>query len=330
MKNTKDIYFSKWLPIFIILGLILIFLYLIIMRPWLMSFDNAGVVESIDISPADTYTYWLHSSDPLILVPYNLIGPVMIIMFFNSNFDMVFIVYIIIFIYIILKLKKYLGINPFLFTSLMLFNPLIMFQFYAPNKEFLIITSMLLLVIYIYSKKNIFLFLLLVSASFSKPEFLLLILFFLVVRKFNKKLRPYVIISMLVFLTFFYSILPNMEAHSEILLRGQTNASKGVTILLQNLASNFYLYPLIIIPRILLTIFESSTIYISISGLCFFIVIFKLFTNRLIQFKLDDDVFFISFLFIIMVSIVPFPQHRYILPLYPIFLIILLKSKLYK
>ena len=329
MKKYNNILTSKWVWSFLLLGLVCLLLYLFLMRPWLMTFDSIGIDESISISPADTYTYWTHASDPLILVPYNLIGPVALIMFFNGSFDLIFLFYIFLFLFVLIRIYKYLGINPFLFSTLMLINPLIMFQFFAPNKEILIIISMLFIVVYIFSKKNFYLFCSLILSALSKPEFLVLVLFFLIVRKFNKQLRPYILLSMIIVLAIVYSNLPNMESQSEILLRGQTNSSLGITVLLQDLASKYYLYPIVIFPRIFLTLFESSTIFILLSGICFFIAFIKVISKLGFRLNLDNDVFFIGYLFIIMVSIVPFPHHRYILPLYPLLLIFLLRPNVF-
>ena len=328
MKKSPKYTTSKWLLSFFLLGLLCMSLYFFIMRPWLTTFDSIGIDESISIAPADTFTYWSHSSDPLILVPYNLFGPVALIMIFGGNFDFIFLFYIFLFLIVLFRIRKYLNIDPYLFASLMLVNPVIMFQFFAPNKEFLIIMSMLFIVVYIYSQKNIHLFFSLILAAFSKPEFLLLLLFFLIVRKFNKKLRPYILLLMIFILTVLYSNLPNMESQSEILLRGQTNSSLGITLLLQDLANKYFLYPLVIFPRIFLTLFESNTIFILFSGIFFFFAIIKVIIKSGFRLNLDNDIFFIAYLFIIMVSIVPFPHHRYILPLYPLLLIYLLRPNL--
>jgi hypothetical protein len=118
-----------------------------------------------------------------------------------------------------------------------------------------------------------------------------------------------------------------MELKIEALFRGQTTASIGITVLLQTLAANYYLYPIVILPRILLTLFESSTLYLFLSGICFFLSLFRLITKERNQLNFRDDLFFLICLFIIMVSIVPFIHHRYILPIYPLILIILIRPK---
>jgi hypothetical protein len=297
-------------------------------KPWLMSFDTFGAEDAISISPADTFTYWSHASDPLILVPYNLIGPVSVIKVFNGNFDLIFLFYILLFLFALKSIYKYIGLNPFQFATFMFINPLIMFQFFAPNKEILIIISMLFIIIYIYSNKKIHLFLSLILAAFTKPEFFVLVLFFILIRNLNNKLRPIILIGMILFFTLFYSVLPNMESQSEVLLRGQTNASLGVTVFLQNLAVKYYLYPIVIVPRIFLTMFESSTFFIIISGIFFLLSLIKVFSKSRLSLNLNNDIYFIGCIFLIMVSIVPFPHHRYILPIYPLLLIFLLQPNL--
>ena len=327
MAINKKYFKSNWFLTFLLIGFIGFLLYLFEVRPWLMSFELNGPDNIISFSPADTYTYWMQTSNPLILVPYNLMGPVIVLTIFNSNFDLLFLFFIFLFLVALKELQNYLKINPFHFATIFLINPLILFQFFAPNKEIIIIIALLFLVIYLKSRKVTHIFITLILSALSKPEFLVLILFFLIIRLLNKNLRPYIIILMIIVITYYYNFLPNMESQTEVLFRGQTTASRGVTVLFQTLAANYYLYPIIILPRILLTLFESSTLYLFLSGICFILALFRLITKERNQLNFRDDLFFLICLFIIMVSIVPFPHHRYILPIYPLILIILIRPK---
>ena len=44
----------------------------------------------LDISPADTYAYWFHATNTeLKNLPYNLLGPVLLIKLTGGNFDLI-------------------------------------------------------------------------------------------------------------------------------------------------------------------------------------------------------------------------------------------------
>ena len=72
--------------------------------------------------------------------------------------------------------------------------------------------------------------------------------------------------------------------------------------------------------------FESSTFFIIVSGILFLLILIKVFSKS--KLSLNNDIYFIGCIFLIMVSIVPFPHHRYILPIYPLLIIFLLQPNL--
>ena len=223
------------------------------------------------------------------------------------------------------------------FMVLLLINPLIMCQLFAANKEIFIITSLLFMLSYIYSGKKRYLLAALIIAGFSKAEFLFLIVCFLPGRRLSSSLRIFSLITVVVITSIIYPNLPLMVSRGEILLRGQNVSSLGVTVMLQQLAMNDYLYALGVIPKLLLSIFEgmngitaksfifSGQLFVFLSGVCFFIVMMVIFFKA--RFKIISDEVFLLCLFLLMVATVPFPHHRYILPIYPYLVFIALRPK---
>lgn len=313
---------SIWFWALVVLAVIALFLYLYAMRPWLMAFVINGLGVAPTIAPADTYTYWFHAlSTPLGLLPYNLIGPVSLIKLFGGNFDLVVLFHVILFYLALRELYRYAGVRVLKFAVLFLINPLLMVQFFAVNKEILIAIALLFIVVYIHSGMVWHLIIAITVAAFSKPAFFVLVIFFLVTRKMRARWRPFILFTIVALISLFYSAVPGMESFSASLFRGQTSESLGITVLLQELATQYYFYAGIIIPRLLLAVYAGG----ALSGFFFLLVIIAaIFKRRL---RIANDEVFLLYLFLIMVSVVSFPCHRYILPAYPLLLLLALRPR---
>ena len=287
-----------------------------------MSFADGEVDFPFSVAPADTYTYWYHAvNTPLIFVPYNLIGPVSLIKIFGADFDLMFLLCVLLFCALLRKLYRYMGEKTFVFAVLLLANPLVFVQFFAPNKEILVIISMLAIIVYLYSKEIKYFLLALIVAMFSKPQYLALILFFEFARRVHPRRRNVLLFALIVFISIFYSNLPNMQSYSEGLLSGQTSESLGVTMFLEKMASQYYLYAGVVIPRLLVNVYAGGTF-----ALFFFLpVVMGLGIKR--KLRIADDEVLLLVLFGLMLTVLPFPHHRYLLPAYPLLLHLVLRPR---
>ena len=322
MKIPVKLFSSIWFWSSVALVVLALFWYLFGIRPELMSFTIDGVNEESSLVTADTYTYWFHASEtPWFLVPINLIGPVSLIKLMDLNFDLPVLLNVLLFYFVLRELYRYAGVRVLPFAVLFLANPSMTGQFFAINKEILIIISLLFVVVYVHSGRTKHIIVAIAVAVFSKPEFLVLIMFFLGSRRLRPGRRPFILLAMITMISLFYSDLPNMDSHVNVLLIGQTAESLGITVLLQELAAQYYLYFIVVVPRLLLTIYSGGVLYASIFILALMPVILKK------KLQLADDVVFLLCLFLIMVSIVPFPHYRYILPTYPLLLFLVLRPK---
>ena len=323
MKIQVRLFSSIWFWSTVVMVVFALFWYLFGIRPELMSFTNQGANEKSSLVSADTYTYWFHASEtPLILVPINLMGPVSLIKLLDANFDLAFLFNFVLFCFVLRELYRYAVVRVLPFTVLFLANLSMMGQFFTINKEIYIIISLLFVIIYVHSSRTKHLIWAIVTAVFSKPEFLVLIIFFLVSRRLLIKRRPFILIALIVVTSLFYSGLPNMDSYTNTLLIGQTAESLGISVLLHELADQYYLYFIVILPRLLLTIISGGALYATFFMLAFIAVILKK------KLQLADDLVFLLCLFLIMVSIVPFPHYRYILPTYPLLLILAMRKKI--
>ena len=322
MKIPVKLFSSIWFWALVVQVILALFWYLYEIRSELISFVIDGFNEESNLVTADTYAYWFHASEtPWFLVPINLMGPVSLIKLLGANFDLAVLFNVFLFYFVLRELYQYAGVRVLPFAVLFLANPSMMGQFSAINKEILIIISLLFVVVYLHSGRTKHVIVAIAIAVFSKPEFLVLIMFFLGSRRLQPRRRPFILIVMIAMISLFYSDLPNMDSYAVILLRGQTAESLGIMVLLQELAAQYHLYFIVVVPRLLLTIYSGGVLYASLFILALMPVILKK------KLQLADDVVFLLCLFLIMVSIVPFPHYRYILPIYPLLLILAMRRK---
>jgi hypothetical protein len=322
VKIPVKLFCSIWFSSLVLLVVLALLWYQFGIRPELMSFTIDEANEESSLAMADTYTYWFHASEtPWFSLPINLIGPVSLIKLLDLNFDLAVLLIVLLFYFVLRELYRYAGVRVLPFAVLFLANPSMMGQFFAINKEILIIISLLFAVIYVHSGRTKHVIAAIAIAVFSKPEFLALILFFLSSRRLRSGSRPFILLAMVTIISLFYSDLPNMDSYTNTLLVGQTAESLGISVLLHELAVQYYLYFIVVMPRLLLTIYSGGFLYASIFILALVSVILKK------KLQLANDVFFLFCLFLIMVSIVPFPHYRYILPAYPLLLILAMRPK---
>ncbi len=322
MKIPVKLFSSIWFWSLVLLIVSALFWYLFGIRPELMSFTIDGTNEESSLVTADTYTYWFHASEtPWFLVPINLIGPVSLIKLLDLNFNLAILLNVLLFSFVLRELYRYVGVRVLPFAVLFLANPSMMGQFFAINKEILIIISLLFVVVYVHSGKTKHIIAAIAVAVFSKLEFLVLIILFLGSRRLRLGSRPFILLAIITMISFFYSDLPNMDSYTNTLLIGQTADSLGITVLLHELAAQYYLFVVVVVPRLLLTIYSGGVLYASI----FILAVIPVFLKKKLQ--LADDVVFLLYLYLIMVSIVPFPHYRYILPTYPLLLILAMRPK---
>lgn len=322
MKIFFKLLNSLWLWISVIQFIIIIIYYFNNVRPYLMGFPESADNYNLMFLSSDVFIYWINALEtPLNLVPINLLGPVLIFKLSDLKFDLIFLLNIILFCIAIREIYHYTPIKTLKFVALILINPAIIGQFYAANKEVMIIISLLFISVYFYSGATRHIIYAIIIAFFSKPEFLVLIIMYFSSLKLPAALRKYILISIIMVVSFSYNYIPNIESYSTVLFRGQTVNSFGLTVLLHELAVEYYLYWAVIIPRLLLSIYSGGFLYAPI------FISFLLFVLLKKKITLSNDLIYFLYLFYIMVSIVPFPLFRYIMPTISLLLFIAMQPK---
>jgi hypothetical protein len=237
----------------------------------------------------------------------------------DANFDLVVLFYVILFGLALRGLKQFATISILPFSVFFLANLTVMDQFLVINKEITTMISLLFIVVFINSGKAKHLIFAITIALFSKIEFLLLIIIFLMLRRFDSKKRITILVAAIISISIFYSVLPNRESYSTILLLGQTNESLGFTVFLEDLASQYMLFSIVLVPRLLLVLYAGGILYASPYAIALLVAILKK------KLMVENDLVFLLFLYLLMVLIIPFPHFRYLLPTYPLLLIIVLQ-----
>lgn len=230
------------------------------------------------------------------------------------------------------------GEGAFLFL-LILFNPFLLVQFSMPNKEVFIILSLVSYLCYRLEKWKPLIIMSLVFAFFSRIEFLMIFIFFLLLStRLEKTWRKYFLAGLIFITTVFYNFIPGMKDKTLEVSKFSSEAKFGFTALLSKLCEEYFLFPLAAIPRAFLNIFEKTKGYVFsgneindpigfsidvLSEWIFFVALILAVWRKRI-FILEDDRVFLFWIFLISVVTVPFPVHRYILPSYVLLISLLL------
>lgn len=289
------------------------------------------------VSIASEYTL----KDILTLDRYNIIGPVLFIWLMGGNLDLLILANVIGLIMALRGLNRYTEVRIARFAVLLLANPLVLLNLITPNKEITAILAVLFTVVYIQSGRSIYALVAIGFAALSKLEILALLLFFMCIRRLrlgkNRTGRLFLFVGLLMLASLIYAILGD-TGRAQALIEGQTINSTGIAVMLHTLAVHYFLFAMVMIPRLALVVFEgainlvrgdpvaigillpifSSGIFIVIAGLV------AVFRSRL---RLADDKVFLLLLIITMVAYVPFPHHRYLLPAYPLLLFLALNPR---
>lgn len=295
------------------------------LRPFLMNADT-----SVYLKLYRDYDLYAILSD--FSATKNSYGPVLLLNIFSGKYDFILLFYCGLFLFLLLKINKYFNLNIYIFTALFLLNPLNSMYFLSVNKDILTVFIIIFLSIYAVSNKKIYILTSLILSLVCKFEITIFILMYYLITKLDRNMRWVAIIFYLGIITFFYSFLPGMDEKTLVINAAQNSQSLGITLFANNLSMNYYLYPITIIPMVSISIIEGIIIYfkyefnfniisiyisslLTIFGFCFSI--------KKIKFNINNNYTLLMLIFILLVSLVPFPHHRYIYPIYTLFILII-------
>lgn len=256
-------------------------------------------------------------------------------LFFKNHFLIFFFQYAL-FIYGILKLgntieekKKSLFFNLILLSHLYIFASLT-----TVNKEILTYLSILFMINYFFYQKIIFIYLSIILAFFTRFEFFVFQIIYILIF-INKK--KYELISNIIFTVALLIIITvSYDKYSSfyILEKMQSENSLGISMYLHELNADHYMHFLTIFVKIFgnafgglikpLNYVNLEHILNYVSQICFFVLFITLiiknykFQNKLLIFYLLN--------FLIIFSVNSFIHHRYLIPSILLFIFIFIKS----
>lgn len=338
--SMQNILKEKTYKIILSLILILIFWqYLFQVRPWAIDlFLGIGFKPASIFFPADGYTYWANAfSKDILSIHPSILGPSLFgkVTFLNS--DLSFLVCLFSLILAVSRMAKAIG-SPIVYTLLIvLINPIISMQSFFLNKEIHMLIAGFFFVAYSTKKKNSDLALAIVFSLFTKVEFIGIIVLWIALLFFRPKIRLLAIVSLVLAITVLYKYIPGIETkHKLVIALSKNEGSNGLSLLLENLTYNYFLFPITSILRvfngaftgIILFIKKPTNIFLSIhlfiSGIFMAHLSFKGLNSKKV-FK-SPELLFIT-IWLIVYATVPYAVHRYLIPIYPFLYAIYLKNK---
>lgn len=334
-ENNKMLSLKKWKVIFCI--------YISIVGTVFYYFKSILHVDQFNSSIVigDSWTYTnlalnVKNIDNIVNIFHinrNLVGPVVLLKIFNMKELYIFIFNVVILYLALSSVLKYLKSNEAIVTFFIILNPLLFVSLLVINKEILSIVGLLFLAAYILSQKKYYYFLSLLASSFARFELCAVILLFFCFKNLKKaNSRIMLLIALLLIFSFY---IPTINTLTSLLILSQTSHSLGITLFLDKLTSEYYLFFITCWPKIMINLFgdlfksvadvaQGYGAFVYISEICFFVVIaLNIYLKKM---RIMDDIFLFIVIYMIIFSIPAFIQHRYFFPLYPLFIIMLFKK----
>ncbi|MGO2233622.1 MAG: hypothetical protein ACTH5B_06065 [Marinomonas sp.] len=245
----------------------------------------------------------------------NLIPPVISLFLVGGGLYSLYLFYVLSLFVAIVKVVKYVPKNKAGFILLLLFSPISIAQSFGPNKEMTAYISMIFLLGNILSGHKKFLMASVFYALLTRAELLFVILFF----KFIQGKKNKVLFALILFFSI-SMLIPFIPDRGEYFLN-----QSGLMSYLNHLDKRFLYFitfPLkaamgLYVESLFGVTYRLGGVFIVISS-CFFVFM----TLRIIirnNLTLKNDIYLISFIFLIVFSTGAFVQHRYLLPVYPFF-----------
>lgn len=327
----------------------IIFFYLYVGNHYYSAFveDKSWSIDADSRKYVEFFESDYFEGNSLISVGGNFLGPYLILKVLKANHSLIFLFNLTLFLLSILLIFKNYAIDRVKFFLLIAINPMIFFSLLTVNKEIIGIFCLICLLCFYENKRKSWYLLpiSLVFALLTRYQYfgfiilLLLIDFFL---KYIKMSRRMVVFSLLIFLTI---AIPFLDTYVGAFLGDDItgDAEKKLGLLtLFNSIQNKYLYFLIFIPKVLFNflgpiyklIFSFETVksgfwvnfynvfITSVASVCYLLLLILFcFTKKKIELKYNE--IYIGVVMLVLFSIIPFAQLRYMLPTYLFFALFL-------
>ena len=259
------------------------------------------------------------------LVYLKLFGPLSISYIFDNNLLYIFFFYFTFFLLSIYSFVHYLKGKKILFFIFLLFYPVMVGSLYGANKEITSYISLLFMLTYIISSKKRYLLLAFSFAILSRFELVLVYIAYLIISRFQKKMRIISIIIMLFTISVILKVfhLTNLERLNSLI----TEKSTGLSLLFANMSDDglyFLVFPFRAMMNMYSGIFAGFnlhyivTIFLFISNIMF--IVFTIMAIKKKNFFIENNVFLLMLIYLIIFSSGYLIHHRYVAPIYVLLL----------
>ena len=226
----------------------------------------------------------------------NLIPIITLQSIFKNNLYVIYFFYFISFLYAIYSITIKLNKNKIIFILIIFSYPVIIGCFFGVNKEIVSFISVLFLLAYLLNKKNIFILYIVIFAFLSRFEMLLVVILFLVLKKYNYNRK--FILSALLFLASFLIYSIDYSDTGNLLEKGARENSLGLMKFIDQLNSHgFYIFtffvkvPINLFSMVIVPNFSSiSGFSLTLSSYFFLILSIIIIKKRL--FKIQNDIIY--------------------------------------
>ena len=312
-------------------------------------FDSDNIPNYI--LDADSFTYiglnnFYDNLSVLLALNPNTLGPVLILRIFNGSTFLIFITNITVFILSYIKITQVYKLNNIVFISLLVLNPLFIPVLTTLNKEIFGFASGIFVLVYIKNKSYLNLFISVLFALLCRWQMIFIVLFFLGFKYITKQVHfkrsvGIVILLMLISIVYPYFLSDTISSIADTATLDRQQATAGPIINGLNFLQNHYLYFLAVFPKSFfnlvgnvgrvffvpynLLFLGEKDLYNNIFLLGHQLITLGVIISLTISKKLfkNKDLLLFAILYVMIFSLGPLIQYRYLFPVYTVFCIMI-------
>jgi len=256
----------------------------------------------------------------------NLYGPTFVSWVFDNDLFKIFIFYFISFVFSIYSLVHHLRDKKLLFFILLLYYPVMVGSLYGANKEITTYISLIFMLTYIISMEKKFLFMAFLFAIISRIELLVVYVLYMFISRFQRKYRI-IFIMLLLFSMSVILAVTNIIDINRLNALIQASSSGGTSLIFANL-DKMGLYFLTFPVKAILNMYSGVKAGFTLSQILtlfgflsnIFFIILTLMAIKKKNLFIENNVFLLMLLYLILFSAGYFIHHRYVAPIYALWL----------
>ena len=259
----------------------------------------------------------------------NVIGPVVWNLVFGKNTIVIYCINFIIMAWLVFRMCTVVNIDPLIFSAMFFLNPIVLSSLICANKEFFGLAAILVLIIYIATRRNPWLVLALVLATLARLEYIVIIGMLPLLLLIREDKRIIGVFALVIGLSFVAPFISNTKLLDFVISQG---ARQGLSATLQSLQDNFLyvvVWPFKVAKNLFGEVFAPITnvyyLFGYVSQVMFLgLLLCAMYLGRI---KLAFNWYYLFITAVLVLSINSITHHRYVLILYPFLLMLVLDRR---